>query len=161
MNKLALVVGTILLIALPAPAAVQEDRHSELIALVFDQFPSIEVPPTTIEVIPFGKFEERIAQLEAGGGWQTWVRSFRSQTDWMIGAYTIKAEADAGVLHIVTYEALNDRVLIHEVMHVAMSWLEVVGPGDRPVLNDEQMVQKMTANFILSKRYRAWLRERG
>ena len=135
-------------------------RTAALIELLFAQFPSVDVPPTHIEILSYKDFEERLARVAAGelGQWRAWLRNFQKQTDWMYSAYSVEEDADNGRLHIVTFQELDDQLLIHECMHVIASWLEVK-TDDRPLLNTERQVQDDTSAFITSLRYRKFLRD--
>ena len=171
--KLIALVGTLLLVAIPFTAQElplgdfgtisyydhppDAARTAALIEILFAQFPSVDVPPTSIEIMSFDDFVETMAKTEAGPNWRAWRNSFLHQTDWMYAAFTIRKDARKGELHIVTYQELNDQILVHECLHVIALWLEVDTKNDRPVLNSERQVRDMASSFLTSLRYRKFL----
>lgn len=135
-------------------------RIESTIRFVFSLFPDVEVPPTTITILPLAEYEEKVAQLEAGPMWRQWLTAYRSQTDWTMAATTNRMAAYDGRLEILTYGELPDMILIHECAHYIAAQLDPGGRADHPVLNTETTVRAITSSILVSKRYRAYLRER-
>lgn len=135
-------------------------RITSTIEFVFSLFPDVDVPPTTIRIMPLGEYEEYLARLEAGPMWQQWLISYRSQTNGAIAATTDRKAAEAGRLLIVTHGELPDMILIHEALHFVARQLSPTPPDEHPVINTEATVRAMTSSIMVSKRYRAYLRDR-
>ena len=135
-------------------------RTASLIVFLFDQFPDVDVPPTQVEILTFERYEESIAMIEAGPGWQRWLAGFRQQIVWMASAVTEVTAAREWSLKIKAYHPLSDQVLMHEMLHFVYEQLSPQPIGDTTPLNTEAIVVMSTGAMMTSLRYRAWLRER-
>jgi hypothetical protein len=134
-------------------------RTAALIEFVFSLFPSVDVPPTRIEVLSFVEFEETLAQMEAGPNWRAWLYQYRQQTRQTASAVTEIPAARDGRLVVRAFQPLNDPVLVHEILHFIYAQLAPTA-NDISVLNFEVTVSASMAAVLNSYRYRNWLRER-
>lgn len=135
-------------------------RIESTIVFVFSLFPDVDIPPTTIRILPLGEYEEYLARQEAGPMWRQWLAAYRAQTNVAVAATTDKAEAQAGRLLIMAHGELPDTILIHEALHFIAHQVAPAPPDDHPIFNTEATVRQATASIMVSKRYRAYLRDR-
>lgn len=135
-------------------------RIEATIRFVFSLFPDVDIPDTRVAIMPLAAYEEYIAQMEAGPNWRHWLRTYRAQTQWTVAATTDRYKARDGTLEIMTFTELPDIILIHECLHFIFMQIEPSGFDDHPILNTEAAVRAATSSVLVSKRYRAYLRQR-
>ena len=129
-------------------------RTASLLRLLFDHHPSVDLPPTTIELLVTGDFEKFIAKREAGPAWRQWLMRYRSTYGRYLGWYD-PARARALELRIVTDE-ITDEVLIHEALHYINCHLT----SDCLLLNNHTVIPNEVMFFLASPAYKSWKRER-
>ena len=129
-------------------------RTASLLCLLFDHHPSVDLPPTTIELITTGDFEEFIAKREAGPAWRQWLAQYRSTYGRYLG-WCDPGRAKSGELRIVTDE-ITDEVLIHEALHFINCHLT----SDCLLLNNHSVIPNEVMFFMASPAFKTWKRER-
>lgn len=130
-------------------------RTASLLRLLFDLHPSVPLPPTAIELITTGDFEEFIAKMEAGAAWRSWLVAYRTTYGRYLG-WCDPQRAHAGELRIVTDE-ITDEVLVHEALHFINCHLT----SDCMLLNNHTVIPSEVAFFLVSPAYKDWKRGRS
>lgn len=128
------------------------DRYADMWVVVDEHFPTVARSDETVVEIHFIRYKKFLKHMEkvAPGS-----KALMSDGFTVVRAVTYKKkDADLPTIIIVSYQPLNDRTFVHELLHHYLGKLTVDGALDNHVLiNDYQTHMDALLRFMLKERY--------